>query len=103
MKVDRALEAFALRDPAHVHLVAGREAVDTDLLPGREPGDVVEPDLAQVLERRERPQMPEGPLGQTLFLRAAEPDLDRAVDVALFRPYLADDIRLRRAHRPAGA
>src|SRR2546430_13609151 len=99
MEVDRALEAFALRDPAYVHLVAGREAVDADLLPGREAGDVVEPDLAQVLERRELLQMPEGAPGQKLFLRAGAAQLDRAVAVALLRAYLGDVIRLRSDHR----
>ena len=91
MQVDGALEALALRGADHVDLVAGLEAFDADRLAGLEPVDRVEPDLAEVLDRRAR------------LLEVAEPGLrlrlffDRAL--ASFAAELATGAAPRLARR----
>src|SRR5438105_8947720 len=99
VQVHRTLEAFSLRDPAHVHLVAGVEPVDADLLPRREAGDVVDPDLAEHVQRRQILEVTALTARQLLlFLCAAEPELDGRIAVTLPRAHLRDHVRLGGDH-----
>src|SRR5207302_805639 len=99
VQVHRTLEALSLREPAHVHLVAGVEPVDADLLPRREAGDVVDPDLAQHLQRRQILEVTALTARELLlFLCAAEPELDGRIPVTLPRAHLRDDVRLGGDH-----
>src|SRR5256885_564839 len=95
MQVNGALEAFPLGHSADVHLVAGREPVDADLLPRRESVDVVQPDLAEHAHRWEILQVTELRLGHAIWLLGApEAELDGAVAVPLLRADLRHDVRL---------
>src|SRR5206468_10104435 len=107
MKMDRTLEPLALRDAGDVDLVADGEAVDADALPGREAGDVVDAHFAQVIERRQLPEVTALSFRHLLLRDRAEADLHRGVAVTLFGGHAGDEVRLcgddRRAdHRPVG-
>ena len=81
--LDRSGEALALRDAADIDYLALFEERHVERLADLVLGDVVEPELARVLDPRQVLQLAQARLGQLLGRARAE--LDGAVAVALGR------------------